>query len=116
VNPDRRIVGGIHHDPHGRTARPRSRVARDTTSVALLAPGTVRGDGAFGNLASFGGSSVAENQYYINGFNVTNSFRSLNFSKVPFEGIAEQQVKTGWLRCGIRPFARWRGQPDHQAR
>ncbi|KAF1718268.1 Oar protein [Pseudoxanthomonas yeongjuensis] len=70
-------------------------VPRDTTSVALLAPGTVRGDNAFGNLASFGGSSVAENQYYINGFNVTNSFRSLNFSKVPFEGIAEQQIKTG---------------------
>jgi hypothetical protein len=70
-------------------------VPRDTTSVALLAPGTVRGDTAFGNLASFGGSSVAENQYYINGFNVTNSFRSLNFSKVPFEGIAEQQIKTG---------------------
>ena len=65
-------------------------VARDTTSVALLAPGTVKGDGAFGNLASFGGSSVAENQYYINGFNVTNSFRSLNFSKVPFEAIQEQ--------------------------
>jgi hypothetical protein len=54
-----------------------------------------RGDNAFGNLASFGGSSVAENQYYINGFNVTNSFRSLNFSKVPFEAIQEQQVKTG---------------------
>ncbi|RZA36816.1 MAG: TonB-dependent receptor [Lysobacteraceae bacterium] len=70
-------------------------VARDTTSVALLAPGTVRGDNAFGNLASFGGSSVAENQYYVNGFNVTNSFRSLNFSKIPFEGIAEQQIKTG---------------------
>ena len=70
-------------------------VPRDTTSVALLAPGTVRGDNAFGNLASFGGSSVAENQYFINGFNVTNSFRSLNFSKIPFEGIAEQQIKTG---------------------
>ena len=70
-------------------------VPRDTTSVALLAPGTVRGDGAFGNLASFGGSSVAENQYFINGFNITNSFRSLNFSKVPFEAIAEQQIKTG---------------------
>ena len=70
-------------------------VARDATSVALLAPGTVRGDAAFGNLASFGGSSVAENQYYINGFNVTNTFRNLNFSKVPFEAIAEQQVKTG---------------------
>ena len=70
-------------------------VARDTTSGALLAPGTVRGDAAFGNLASFGGASVAENQYYINGFNVTNSFRGLNFSSIPFEGVAEQQIKTG---------------------
>ena len=70
-------------------------VARDTTSVALLAPGTVRGDAAFGNLASFGGASVAENQYYVNGFNVTNSFRSLNYSAIPFEAIAEQQTKTG---------------------
>ncbi|HEY9253586.1 MAG TPA: TonB-dependent receptor [Stenotrophomonas sp.] len=70
-------------------------VARDATSVALLAPGTVRGDATFGNLASFGGSSVAENQYYVNGFNVTNSFRNLNFSQIPFEAVAEQQVKTG---------------------
>lgn len=70
-------------------------VARDTTAVALLAPGTVRGDSAFGNLASFGGSSVAENQYYLNGFNVTNTFRNLSFAQVPFEAIAEQQVKTG---------------------
>lgn len=70
-------------------------VARDTTSIALLAPGTVRGDAAFGNLASFGGASVAENQYFVNGFNITNSFRSLNFSNVPFEAIAEQQIKTG---------------------
>jgi hypothetical protein len=70
-------------------------VARDTTSVALLAPGTVRGDAAFGNLASFGGASVAENQYYVNGFNVTNSFQSLNYSQIPFEAIAEQQTKTG---------------------
>lgn len=72
-------------------------VARDLTSAALLAPGTVRGDAAFadGKLASFGGSSVAENQYFVNGFNVTNSFRGLNFSEIPFEAIAEQQVKTG---------------------
>jgi hypothetical protein len=70
-------------------------VPRDGTSVALLAPGTVRGDAAFGNLASFGGASVAENQYYLNGFNITNSFQNLNFVQVPFEGIAEQQVKTG---------------------
>ncbi|GGD48273.1 TonB-dependent receptor [Pseudoxanthomonas indica] len=70
-------------------------VGRDATSVALLAPGTVRGDAAFGNLASFGGSSVAENQYFVNGFNITNTFRGLNFTQVPFEAIAEQQVKTG---------------------
>ena len=70
-------------------------VARDATSVALLAPGTVRGDAAFGNLASFGGASVAENQYYINGFNITNSFRGLNFAQVPFEAVQEQQIKTG---------------------
>ncbi|WP_175597122.1 TonB-dependent receptor [Peristeroidobacter soli] len=72
-------------------------VLRDLTSAALLAPGAVRGDFAFseGKLPSFGGSSVAENQYYVNGFNVTNSFRGLNFSRIPFEAIAEQQVKTG---------------------
>lgn len=70
-------------------------VANNATAVALLAPGTVRGDAAFGNLASFGGSSVAENQYYLNGFNITNTFRNLNFSQVPFEAVAEQQVKTG---------------------
>lgn len=70
-------------------------VSRDTTSVALLAPGTVRGDSAFGNLASFGGSSVAENQYFFNGFNITNSFNNLNFAQIPFEAIAEQQTKTG---------------------
>ena len=70
-------------------------VAQNTTAVALLAPGTVRGDAAFGNLASFGGSSVSENQYYVNGFNITNSFKNLDFAQIPFEAIAEQQVKTG---------------------
>ncbi len=70
-------------------------VPENTTAVALLAPGTVRGDSAFGNLASFGGASVSENQYFINGFNVTNSFQRLNFAQIPYEAIAEQQVKTG---------------------
>lgn len=70
-------------------------VPRDVTSVALLAPGTVKGDAAFGNLASFGGASVAENAFFVNGFNVTNSFKGLNFANIPFEAIAEQQIKTG---------------------
>lgn len=72
-------------------------VPRNATSVALLAPGTVRGATAagFGSLPSFGGSSVAENQYYVNGFNITNTFKNLAFAQVPFEAIAESQVKTG---------------------
>lgn len=70
-------------------------VERDATNVALLAPGTVRGDARFGNLASFGGASVAENVYYVNGFNVTNIVTGLAFSQLPFEALAEQQVKTG---------------------
>lgn len=70
-------------------------VARDITNVALLAPGTVRGDTGFGNLASFGGASVAENGYYINGFDVTNIRNFVSFAELPFDAIAEQQVKTG---------------------
>ncbi len=70
-------------------------VPLNTTAVALLAPGTVRGDAVFGNLASFGGASVSENAYFINGFNITNAFRNLNFAQVPFEAIQEQQIKTG---------------------
>lgn len=36
-------------------------IGRDVSDVALLAPGTVRGDSGFGKLASSGGASVAEN-------------------------------------------------------
>ena len=70
-------------------------IARDITNVALLAPGTVKGDTGFGNLASFGGSSVAENGYYVNGFDVTNIFNFLSYSEMPFDAISEQQIKTG---------------------
>lgn len=75
-------------------------IARDVASVALLAPGTVRGEAAFETeslqkLASFGGASVAENAYFINGFNVTNFRNGLGGSTVPFEMYQEFQVKTG---------------------
>ena len=70
-------------------------VSRDVTNVALLAPGTVRGDSGFGNLASFGGASVAENGYYINGFDVTNIFNFVSYANLPFDAIGEQQIKTG---------------------
>lgn len=69
-------------------------VARNINSVALLAPGTTQGDSAFGGV-SFGGSSVAENVVYINGFNVTNFRNGLGNSTVPFEFYKEFQVNTG---------------------
>jgi hypothetical protein len=69
-------------------------VPRSVTGVALLAPGTTRGDSRFGG-ASFGGSSVAENTMYINGLNVTNFRNGLGFSNVPYEFYDQFQVKTG---------------------
>ena len=70
-------------------------IARNLTSVALLAPGANLGDTAFGNLPSFGGSSVAENAYFINGLNVTDFRNGIGGSTVPFEFYKEFEVKTG---------------------
>lgn len=67
------------------------------TSATLLAPGTVLGDARFDAkpLASIGGASVAENAYYINGFNVTNIFKGMAFNEVPFEAIGDITVNNG---------------------
>lgn len=77
-------------------------VTRDVTAVTLLAPGVVFGDSRIGqttsrsgNVPSLGGASPAENAYYVNGFNVTNILNGVAYNQVPFEGIAEVQVKTG---------------------
>lgn len=77
-------------------------VLRDVTAVALLAPGATAGDDRIGqtslrggNVPSLGGASPAENVYYINGFNVTNSLNGVAFNQVPFDAIGQQQVKTG---------------------
>ncbi len=72
-------------------------VGRDPSAVALLAPGTVKGDSGLGGgkLASFGGASVAENGYYINGFDVTNLHTLLSYATLPFDAISEEQIKTG---------------------
>ncbi|WP_426269729.1 TonB-dependent receptor [Dyella kyungheensis] len=70
-------------------------VPRDIVSVATLAPGVVKGNGTFGNLPSFGGSSVAENSYYVNGFNVTNLYNNLSFGEVPFQAIDQLDVQSG---------------------
>ncbi|MDH5345215.1 MAG: TonB-dependent receptor, partial [Gammaproteobacteria bacterium] len=75
-------------------------VAANLTGVSLLAPGVVQGDEKFGisadpGLASFGGSSVAENSCYINGLEVTNTRQGLGCGSVPFEMYEQFQVKTG---------------------
>lgn len=70
-------------------------VGRNLTSVILLAPGTSRGDSAFGNLASVGGSSVAENAYYVNGLNTTNFDNYLGSALVPFTMYKSVEVKSG---------------------
>ena len=81
----------------------RTPVAGNTTAVTLLAPGTIQGDSRIGgtaarasaNLASISGASVAENAYYINGFNVTNITKGIAFNELPFQSIAEVQVLNG---------------------
>lgn len=72
-------------------------VARSVDAVALLAPGTVKGDDFADGLSlpSFGGASIAENGYYINGLDVTNIRTFLSYANLPFDAIAQQQVKTG---------------------
>jgi hypothetical protein len=70
-------------------------VSRDQTSLILLAPGTTAGDSGFGNLASIGGATVAENAYYVNGLNVTDFRNFLGGSTIPFEFYRTLEVKTG---------------------
>ena len=70
-------------------------VARNITAIQLLAPGTQSGDSAFGNLASIGGSSPAENVYIVNGLNTTNFRNFTGSSSVPFEFYDQVEVKTG---------------------
>jgi outer membrane receptor protein involved in Fe transport len=70
-------------------------VPRDLTSVALLAPGTTKGDSAFGNVPSIGGASAAENAYYVNGLNLTNFRTGVGSSNPPFEMFQTFEVKTG---------------------
>lgn len=62
-----------------------------------LATDTVTGDAHLGRgqLPAFGGASVGENGYYVNGFDVTNIRNFLSYVEVPFEAIAQIQIKGG---------------------
>jgi outer membrane receptor protein involved in Fe transport len=69
-------------------------VGRGLNSVALLTAGAISGDRSFGGV-SFSGSSVAENQVYINGLNTTNFRTGIGFGYVPFEFLEQVQTKSG---------------------
>ena len=75
-------------------------LARSGEAIALLAPGTVA---AASQLAagptgqanvSFGGSSDAENAYFINGFNSSDPIGNQGGITLPYGSIAQQQTLT----------------------
>jgi hypothetical protein len=75
-------------------------LARSAEAIALLAPGAVQGSGYFagpfgGSLVSFGGSSVTENAYFINGFNTTDPLSGFGGVTLPYGAIEQEQVLTG---------------------
>lgn len=96
VDFDRNTTGAVINVGELATRVP---VARDLTSVVLLAPGTVSGDTSFtsgGDLVpSVAGSSVSENAYYINGLNITNFTTGIGAVGVPFDFYQTIEVKTG---------------------
>lgn len=79
-------------------------VARDLTSVILLAPGTALGDTAFGNLAAISGSSVSENVFFLNGLNITEFREGLGAVNVPFEFYNTVEVKNGGIPAEFGRF------------
>ncbi|MGH6978987.1 MAG: TonB-dependent receptor, partial [Brevundimonas sp.] len=73
----------------------RTPIARSASAVALLAPGVVAGDSAFGDTISIGGSSAGENTYFVNGLNITKFRDFTGSSTIPFEFLQTVETKTG---------------------
>ncbi|WP_246167118.1 TonB-dependent receptor [Sphingomonas piscis] len=73
-------------------------VPRTQSGLILLAPGTNSGDAQFADCTdcvSFGGATIAENSYYVNGLNTTNFRTMVGNSLVPFEFYRTFDVRTG---------------------
>lgn len=69
-------------------------------NMALLAPGAAATNGSnFRSSPSIGGSSSAENGYYLNGMNVTKIKTGLGSIDLPWEAISQTEIKTG----GVAP-------------
>lgn len=75
-------------------------LARSAEAIALLAPGVVPGSSLFagplgGSVVSFGGSSVTENAYYLNGFNTTDPLSGFGGITLPYGAIDQQEILSG---------------------
>lgn len=79
-------------------------LGRSAEAIALLAPGVVSGSGSFTNgsrsVLSFGGSSVTENAYYLNGFNASNPLSNLGGVSLPYGSIDQQETYMGGYGAG----------------
>lgn len=69
-------------------------IAQSLSGIIQLAPGTSRGNPRIGG-DSFGGAGVTENAYYINGFPVTNVYRQIGSTTLPFFAIGQAQILQG---------------------
>lgn len=82
-------------------------VGQDLTSIALLSPASslaADGDGDYGRGASFNGSSVAENGYFLNGLNITDIRKGLGYIDLPWEAIAQTNIVTGGVSAEYGQF------------
>jgi hypothetical protein len=80
-------------------------VGRTLTAVVQLAPGALAGSTSvvstspatpdFSTQPSIGGSSIAENAFYVNGLNITNFNTYVGGAAVPFDFYKSIEVKTG---------------------
>ena len=70
-------------------------VTRSAEAIALLAPGTAMGSSYFANAVAFGGSSVSENAYYVNGYNTGEPYRNIGGFQLPYGAIDQQETLTG---------------------
>lgn len=77
-------------------------VARSVPGVALLTPGVFRGLQSIAfdlqsttPLISISGSSPVENNFFVNGFNITDFRKGSKIADVPFEMLQETEVRTG---------------------
>ncbi len=68
-------------------------VERNYRSVATILPHA--NPSYYGDEANIGGSTGAENRYFINGTDVTDSFRGTTGTNLPYNFIKEIEIKTG---------------------